>query len=396
MASNDVSTSKWEKISSDQESLNILNNLSDPFESVQGFEGYKIRQVNIKFNNKIFRITLRDYSSDVGILEEIFLQEIYVVPMNYNFAEGVIMDIGGNIGLSSLYLHAMFPEANIYTFEPFEDNFRILEKNVCFPGSKIRPYKLAVSDNSNDKFCEFSDNNFNFGGIGIKPYGSVIVKCVTLSAFCNTHDINRINIMKIDCEGSEYGILYGLDKSMFDRIDIIVGEFHGAESAIELLAYLSQFYNIGIRKVYHNPVLHFVAVNKLIPYHPPVHHQIGSIVNIEGDYFINVNKNEGPGCALYGPYKKYFPGDYTVKFDIRLTENSSLSGSSGEFSSIDVCSDCTNILSEKVLTISDTVNDSAMQLNFCVKEPSILEFRVMSKGNVDFLVKAYPMVTIRK
>ena len=41
----------------------------------------------------------------------------------------VIFDIGGNIGITSVYLASLFPEAQIYTFEPLKENFEILKNH---------------------------------------------------------------------------------------------------------------------------------------------------------------------------------------------------------------------------------------------------------------------------
>ena len=40
----------------------------------------------------------------------------------------IIFDIGGNIGITTVYLASIFPDAKIYTFEPLPENFEILKK----------------------------------------------------------------------------------------------------------------------------------------------------------------------------------------------------------------------------------------------------------------------------
>ena len=42
----------------------------------------------------------------------------------------MIVDFGANIGLATLYFRDKFPGAEILTFEPDMDTFRILERNV--------------------------------------------------------------------------------------------------------------------------------------------------------------------------------------------------------------------------------------------------------------------------
>ena len=74
------------------------------------------------------------------LIYEILLKSKY--KREYFFPEElkpkVIFDIGGNIGITSIYLASLFPDAVIYTFEPLKENFEILQKNT----SQIKNIKV--------------------------------------------------------------------------------------------------------------------------------------------------------------------------------------------------------------------------------------------------------------
>jgi FkbM family methyltransferase len=350
-----------------------------------------LKELNIKFKDKKFHLTLRDYSSDIFILKEIFLNECYALPSIVDPRDGIILDIGANIGLASLYLHATFPEAFIYAFEPLDENYSLLEKNVSFEGSKIKPVKMAISDHSGKSLFMHSLDSSNFGGGWISDKGTISINCITLSDFCEVHHINRIRIMKIDCEGSEYAILYSMNKLWLDKIDVIIGEFHG-EEALKLLSFLSDYFYIGVNKAYNQPFLIFTAINKLYTSKNSALHQIGKIVDVSGKYFIEVKQTEGPGFALYGPYALYPPGDYHVNFEI-IPEDCGQLDDMLDFCAIDVSTDAgKNVISKKHLTIKDSKNIDEMTLTFKLERSSILEFRVFSKGKVDFMLNTQPSV----
>jgi FkbM family methyltransferase len=49
---------------------------------------------------------------------------------------------------------------------------------------------------------------------------------VTLEEVMARYDLPRIDVLKLDCEGSEYSIL---EHGPIDRVGLIVGEYHGFE-----------------------------------------------------------------------------------------------------------------------------------------------------------------------
>ena len=89
----------------------------------------KSHKINsIIWNGK--KVFYRTSSSDMILIYEILLQSKY--KSEYFFPNQlnpkIIFDIGGNIGITAVYLASIFPDAKIYTFEPLPDNFEILKK----------------------------------------------------------------------------------------------------------------------------------------------------------------------------------------------------------------------------------------------------------------------------
>ena len=93
-------------------------------------KGHHLKSLN--WNNK--KVFYRTSSSDMTLIYEILLKSKY--KSEYFFPEEitpkVIFDIGGNIGITAIYLSKLFPDAVIYTFEPLTENFEIMEKNIQF------------------------------------------------------------------------------------------------------------------------------------------------------------------------------------------------------------------------------------------------------------------------
>jgi FkbM family methyltransferase len=126
----------------------------------------------------------------------------------------VMLDIGSNIGLMSLNVLSAFPETTIYAFEPGFNQYNFLKKNIYRNGleSSIIPFNFAlgssigivdffihkVKDSSGDGFLDTGR-----GGISTKT----TVKTITLDYWWIKNGRPKINVVKIDTEGSELSIL---------------------------------------------------------------------------------------------------------------------------------------------------------------------------------------------
>src|SRR5207302_3010451 len=60
------------------------------------------------------------------------------------------------------------------------------------------------------------------------------IRTLTLEDLMQEHGLDHIDILKLDCEGSEFSILSKTPS--LDRIGLIVGEYHGKENFDRLVA----------------------------------------------------------------------------------------------------------------------------------------------------------------
>ena len=56
------------------------------------------------------------------------------------------------------------------------------------------------------------------------------VKSIKLSDFIKKEQINKIHLLKIDCEGAEYGIIKSLSKEDYKKVKNIILEYHKGKS----------------------------------------------------------------------------------------------------------------------------------------------------------------------
>lgn len=131
--------------------------------------------------------------------------------------DGIVFDIGTNIGCFSM-LSAISGAKKIYSFEPEPHNFEMLTLNIEANNLPIEPIKHAVGHPR----ITYIDNGSGHSQIG-QDTGSE-VEVVDINPYMD--DLERIALVKVDCEGGEYEFFETISDSNLAKIDRIVGEFH--------------------------------------------------------------------------------------------------------------------------------------------------------------------------
>lgn len=185
------------------------------------------KEVNI-FGKKI-TLSLRN-EGDFAIANELFLDH------QYRFCDEVIrksmapiIDIGGHLGFFSLYASLLNPNVPIYSYEPHEGNYTLLKENLKNNHIKnVHPHQLAVDKEIRIIELQLSQEDLNHSTVrAIEPTGKTQkVQTVTLERIFEKNHIEQCALLKIDCEGAEFGILYNTPATLFSRISNIFLEYH--------------------------------------------------------------------------------------------------------------------------------------------------------------------------
>jgi FkbM family methyltransferase len=124
----------------------------------------------------------------------------------------VVLDIGANIGYFSLLFAKWVGAAGaVHAFEPFPETVlrlkRNLELNACL-NSIVRIHELAISDAVGSLSMAVPDQG-NSGCNYLRTDGSRTIEVTTLDAFVQQERLSRVDLIKIDIEGSEVALLEG-------------------------------------------------------------------------------------------------------------------------------------------------------------------------------------------
>jgi FkbM family methyltransferase len=167
-----------------------------------------------------------------------------------------IFDIGANEGEITDRYSKMFPTATIYSFEPVPEVFTILERKF-HENPQIIVNQLAVSDavGTADFYLHgYEASGWNSmlpklpGSIVPEDVSAVKVPTITIDGFCDRHNINTIDLLKLDIQGGELRALKGaLNMLQKGVIKLIYSEilfcdlYEGQAMFQDIAAYLHDF-----------------------------------------------------------------------------------------------------------------------------------------------------------
>lgn len=205
---------------------------------------------------------LNSYETDF-VFSEIFVNQTYLKHGIQISNQDIIFDVGANIGLFSLFVNKIAPEAQVYAFEPSALVFEALKANVsgnvkCFnvgigaeDGNKIFTFYPGYSVISGFHTNIEMDQNViiegekHFTGLSQEAVSGYITErfssveqnvCVMRSLNSLIKDLNltKIDLLKVDAEKSEVEVLMSLDADDWKKIKQVVVEVHGKQEATKL------------------------------------------------------------------------------------------------------------------------------------------------------------------
>lgn len=161
---------------------------------------------------------------DVQGIREVWMDQCYTFPDGVH--PKLLIDLGGNIGLASLWMHARFRCVQIIAVEPSPSNATLIEQNFTansVPGKVIR---AAVGPVDGEVFFACSDES-NIGHVARDgDIGSLRVPMVSMDTVLREIPPGiRVDVLKLDIEGGE-GPLFDGDLHWLERVDFIVAELH--------------------------------------------------------------------------------------------------------------------------------------------------------------------------
>lgn len=173
-----------------------------------------------------------------------------------------IFDVGANVGDWALMARRVFPAADIHCFELVPRTCEELrQRTASIPGIRVNAFGLG--ERPGNVMAKYFPKASALSSVADYPHrlGHQMVECAVLTGdeYLSAHGISHVDVLKIDVEGGEYGVLGGFSEALrTGRIDVI--QFEYGMAAILMRVLLRDFYELleghgyALGKIYPNYV----------------------------------------------------------------------------------------------------------------------------------------------
>lgn len=195
-------------------------------------------------------------AQDRDVVNEVIVNDSYFTRLRGNRGSGeFVVDIGAHIGCFAKLWHDKNPLSRIVCVEGCPENIPVLEKNV-FHFAEIIQAACTYEPGEIHLLNSIKENGTATGGSivirGESDQNAVwplywrdsrALRKITLESIMDSGGVDRIDVLKLDCEGSEFSILE--NTSSLAKIGMIFGEFHDEARWDEMRSRLFQGWDYG-------------------------------------------------------------------------------------------------------------------------------------------------------
>jgi FkbM family methyltransferase len=174
-----------------------------------------IQHMRLRNGKSIYVRSVR--SMDVNIASDVLGDNEYELEQLRLPDNATVVDLGGNIGTFAMEIHRMFPSARIISYEPHPGNCYMFRINAPFA-------TLMQKAASGETGTVHLEDNDNYVGLRLTEKGGIEVRAQSLDDILK--DIETVDLLKIDIEGSEFDVLDNTSPATFDKVQTILMEVH--------------------------------------------------------------------------------------------------------------------------------------------------------------------------
>jgi len=187
-----------------------------------------IKTIRLRSRGLQFRIR---GAMDVWSIKETFLDRFYE---KYGFTiqpHWKIIDIGAGIGDYTLYAAVTQPNIQVFSFEPYHPSFVLMQENLRLNTvTNAQVFNDAIGAASGELMLDLTSGeplqfqSYLKQAVNIEK--SLSVRSLSLADAFAMLEIDSCDLLKLDCEGAEYSILFGTPQPVLELIQRVVMEYH--------------------------------------------------------------------------------------------------------------------------------------------------------------------------
>jgi len=181
-------------------------------------------EINFRVKYLDHPIFLRADTSDIATFYQCIYHKEYDI--DFNGEPKVIVDLGANIGLTSVFFKSKYKDAKIIAVEPESSNFMMLQKNLK-NYTDTNTYKAGVWNKNANLVIE--DKGLGHYGFVVRETESKTensFEAISLQQIIEENEIDTIDILKIDIEGSEKKLMDESAHLWLPKVNVLIIELH--------------------------------------------------------------------------------------------------------------------------------------------------------------------------
>jgi FkbM family methyltransferase len=169
-----------------------------------------------------------------ALVREIFHDEVYAGAFS-GIDSPVVLDLGANVGVFAVWASMPDRGATVYAVEPVPSSFSLLRTNMLrlLGASAPYPIQAAVAKSAGNPIL-YLDRSASCDTLIAPPspelaqrvVGTVTVEALTLAAVYDRFSLPSCDILKIDIEGSECGVLNAASDDELRKARRVIVETH--------------------------------------------------------------------------------------------------------------------------------------------------------------------------
>jgi FkbM family methyltransferase len=193
--------------------------------------GWKIRHIDNEYlllspdPETVLKCRLNQ-GTDISLVAEIFVRQVY----GSDFNQKVVVDVGAYNGDSAIYF-AKRGARLVIGLEPDPRSLELAKENIKLNNlqDKVKLLNVALSTRTGESKLGLNAETPNISQIAENTSigdSGLEVETVTVEEIMRRFNLQKIDFLKMNCEGCEYGIIRTLPDNALDSINEIILEFH--------------------------------------------------------------------------------------------------------------------------------------------------------------------------
>jgi len=214
--------------------VNLLRSARDPLRLTAAFLG--LIKEEFCFELKSGELFIVRSPMDLWIIKESVVDQQYDHPCA-SLEDGFkVIDVGAGLGDFAIYVARRFPASKVLAVEPFPPSIELLQRNIRLNSvDNVAVWPGALTGARGRVALDLRGGEPAFHTTAEVPPSlrksdwsdsAIMVQTTTLDDLMAEAGFEWVDLLKIDCEGAEFEILFSTDSATLSKVGRICVEFH--------------------------------------------------------------------------------------------------------------------------------------------------------------------------